>query len=158
VNPEERRFVTLGFTTVTDEESARMNALLRAPTELSEDERKLLARHLLFAVAGFVAEQHAGTSSQETTGADRRSALLMAGRLAGGRVTGEGLTARSEVPADKRSRAIKILSEAEEQAQKLLADHESAWDGLASLLINHGSLTGDQVSQFLTTQVGKRDR
>jgi hypothetical protein len=158
VNPEERRFVTLGFTTVTDEESARMNALLRAPTELSEDERELLARHLLFAVAGFVAEQHAGTSSQETTGADRRSALLMAGRLAGGRVTGEGLTARSEVPADKRSRAIKVLSEAEEQAQKLLADHESAWDGLASLLINHGSLTGDQVSQFLTTQVGKRDR
>ena len=158
VNPEERRFVTLGFTTVTDEESARMNALLRAPTELSEDERELRARHLLFAVAGFVAEQHAGTSSQETTGADRRSALLMAGRLAGGRVTGEGLTARSEVPADKRSRAIKVLSEAEEQAQKLLADHESAWDGLASLLINHGSLTGDQVSQFLTTQVGKRDR
>ena len=158
VNPEERRFVTLGFTTVTDEESARMNALLRAPTELSEDERELLARHLLFAVAGFVAEQHAGTSSQETTGADRRSALLMAGRLAGGRVSGEGLTARSEVPPDKRSRAIEVLSEAEEEAQKLLADHESAWDGLASLLINHGSLTGDQVSQFLTTQVGKRDR
>jgi hypothetical protein len=158
VNPEERRFVTLGFTTVTDEESARVNALLRAPTELSQVERDLLARHLLFAVAGFVAEQHAGTSSQETTGADRRSALLMAGRLAGGRVSGEGLTARSEVPADKRSRAIEVLSEAEEEAQKLLADHESAWDGLASLLINHGSLTGDQVSQFLTTQVGKRDR
>ena len=158
VNPEERRFVTLGFTTVTDEESARVNALLRAPTELSQEERDLLARHLLFAVAGFVAEQHAGTSSQETTGADRRSALLMAGRLAGGRVSGEGLTARSEVPADKRSRAIEVLSEAEEEAQKLLADHESAWDGLASLLINHGSLTGDQVSQFLTTQVGKRDR
>ena len=82
----------------------------------------------------------------------------MAGRLAGGRVSGEGLTARSEVPPDKRSRAIEVLSEAEEEAQKLLADHESAWDGLASLLINHGSLTGDQVSQFLTTQVGKRDR
>jgi ATP-dependent Zn protease len=158
VNPEERRFVTLGFTTVTEEESARVNAVLRAPTALSEAERELLARHLLFAVAGFVAEQHAGTSSQETTGADRRSALLMAGRLAGGRVTGEGLTARSEVPADRRSGAIKILSEAEEQAQKLLADHESAWDGLASLLINHGSLTGDQVSQFLTTQAAKRDR
>ena len=158
VNPEERRFVTLGFTTVTDQESARVNALLRAPTELSQEEHDLLARHLLFAVAGFVAEQHAGTSSQETTGADRRSALLMAGRLAGGRVSGEGLTARSEVPADKRSRAIEVLSEAEEEAQKLLADHESAWDGLASLLINHGSLTGDQVSQFLTTQVGKRDR
>jgi hypothetical protein len=156
VNPEERRFVTLGFTTVADEESARIAALLRAPSELSEEEQEFLTRHLLFAVAGFVAEQHAGTSSQETTGADRRSALLMAGRLAGGRIVGEGVTARSEVPADRRSQALMALSTAEERAQELLVSHEAAWDGLASLLINHGSLTGEQVSQFLNTQLGGR--
>jgi len=158
VNPEERRFVTLGFTKVTSEESGRIAELMRAPETLSEDQHDLLSRHLLFAVAGLVAEQHAGTSSQETTGADRRSALLLAGRLSGGRIVGEGVTARAEVPPDRRSQAITALGNAEEQAGKLLADHESAWDGLASLLINHGSLSGEQVAQFLATQLGKRER
>lgn len=154
VNPEEKRFVTLGFTTVTDEESAKLNELLHAAADPTEEQQGFLSRHLLFAVAGLVAEHNAGTSSQETTGADRRSALLMAGRLAGGRVVGEGLTARAEVPPDKRSSAIKALSDAEAQAQRLLVDHEMAWDGLASLLINHGSLSGEQVAQFLNTQHG----
>ena len=149
VNPEERRFVTLGFTTVSDEEVARVNALLHSSDELREEQREFLARHLLFAVAGFVAEQHAGTTSQETTGADRRRALVIAGRLAGGRIVGEGATARAEVPADRRSAALEALSGAEDRVQKLLAGHEPAWDGLASLLINHGSLTGEQVWQFL---------
>ena len=158
VTMEEKRFVILGFTTLADEETAKLDTLLRAPSDLTEEERGFLARHILFAVAGFVAEQHSGTTSQETTGADRRSAMLMAGRLAGGRVTGEGITARADVPADRRSFAIAALSGAEEQVQKLLAEHESAWDGLASLLINHGSLTGDQVGQFLTAQKHRRDR
>ena len=158
VNPEERRFVTLGFTTVADEESARIATLLRTPAELRAEEREFLSRHLLFAVAGFVAEQHAGTSSQETTGADRRSALLMAGRLAGGRIVGEGVTARSEVPADRRAQALTALTSAEERARELLATHEPAWDGLASLLIKHGTLTGEQVSQYLSTQIGRPDR
>jgi hypothetical protein len=158
VNPEERRFVTLGFTTVADEERTRVSALLAASHELNEEDHDFLARHLVFTVAGLVAEQHAGTSSQETTGADRRSALLLAGRLAGGRVTGEGLAARADVPVERRSQAITALSSAEEQAQRFLADHEAAWDGLASLLINHGSLTGEQVAQFLATRTGNRDR
>ena len=158
VTTEEKRFVILGFTTLADDENGKLDTLLRAARDLTDEERGFMTRHILFAVAGFVAEQHSGTTSQETTGADRRRAMLMAGRLAGGRITGEGITARADVPADRRTLAITALSSAEEQVQKLLADHESAWDGLASLLIHHGSLTGDQVGHFLTAQIRRQDR
>ena len=156
VAADERRFVTLGFSRLTGDEDEKLKALLQSPGELTEDQRAYLTRHLHFAVAGFVAEQHAGTSSQETTGADRRSALLTVGRLCGGRIVGDGITARVHLPDGRQPETVRVLGAAEEHVRTLLADHEAAWDGLASLLMNHGSLTGEQVVQFLTTQLGRR--
>ena len=153
VTKEEKRFVTLGFTRMTDAENAKHDDLLRSPDDLTAAEYEHLNRHLLFEVAGFVAEQHAGTTSQETTGADRRGALLTAGRLCGGRLVGEGITARVNVPAERRSTAFTVLSDAEEKVKQMLAENEPAWDGLASLLMNHGALTGEQVAQFLANHV-----
>ena len=154
VTLEEKRFVTLGFTRMTDAENGKHDALLRSQHDLTAEEQDYLSRHLLFEVAGFVAEQYAGTTSQETTGADRRGALLTAGRLCGGRMVGEGITARITVPADRRSSAFTVLSNAEEKVKQLLGDHEQAWDGLATLLLHHGSLTGEQVGQFLANHIG----
>lgn len=154
VTAEEKRFVTLGFTRVTEEEERKVNDLLRSRAELTGEEHAYLTRHLLFAVAGFVSEQQAGTTSQETTGADRRSALLTAGRLSGGYIVGDGLAARVQVPEGQAPGAFRVLSDAEEQVRKLLSEHEQAWDGLASLLLHHGSLTGEQVAQYLSSRRG----
>jgi hypothetical protein len=156
VTSEETHFVTLGFTRLTDEENARHEDLLRFPGDLGAAEQEHLGRHLLFEVAGFVAEEYAGTTSQETTGADRRGALLTAGRLSGGRLVGEGISARVTVPPARSGSAFTVLSEAEEKVKRMLTDHEQAWDGLASLLLQHGSLTGEQVGQFLANHI-RRD-
>ena len=159
VTSDEKKFVTLGFTRITDEENGKLQQLLHSPEALTEEQHEYLSRHLLFAVAGFVAEQYAGTTSQETTGADRRSALLTAGRLGGGRIVGEGLSARVvDVPGDRKSGALGVLTRAEDDVKKLLEEHEAAWDGLASLLLHHGALTGEQVAQFLAVHSGRRDR
>ena len=81
VTADQKRFVSLGFTRVTDEEDGKINDLLHSQSVPTEEERRYLGRHVLFAVAGFVAEQMSGTTSQESTGSDRRHALLVAGPL-----------------------------------------------------------------------------
>jgi hypothetical protein len=157
VTVDQKRFVSLGFTRVTDEEDGKITDLLVSQKEPTEEERGYLGRHLLFAVAGFVAEQSAGTTSQETTGSDRRNAMLAAGRLSGGRIVGDRVTGKMDIPDERKARFFQALSEAEEQVKKLLAEHASAWDGLASRLLFDSSLTGEQVDQVLTGLLGKRE-
>jgi hypothetical protein len=153
VTQAETHFITLGFTRMTDEEDARHEVLLRSPDDLGAAEQEQLKRHLLFEVAGFVAEEYAGTTSQETNGADRRGAMLTAGRLSGGRLVGEGISARVTVPPARKEGAFTVLSEAEAKVKRMLADHEQAWDGRTSLLLQHGSLTGEEVGQFLANHI-----
>jgi len=157
VTADLKRFVSLGFTRVTDEEYARINALLLSQHEPTADERGYLGRHLLFAVAGFVAEQNTGATSQETTGTDRRNAMLTAGRLSGGRMVGDRATGKMDIPEERKREVFRILSDAEEQVQKLLADNAGTWEQLTSRLMFDGSLTGEQIDQFLTSLLGKRE-
>jgi len=155
LTPDETRFVSLGFTRVTADEKGRIDSLLLSPAEPTEDERRQLNRHLLFAVAGFIAEQTAGITSQETTGSDRRNAMLFAGRLSGGRIV-DRATGRMDIPEERKAEFFHALTDAENQVRKLLAEHESAWDGLAGRLMFDGSLTGEQIDQFLTGLLGTR--
>jgi ATP-dependent Zn protease len=157
VTADQKRFVSLGYTRITDEEDGRINSLLLSQQEASEEERRYLSRHLLFAVAGFVAEQTAGTTSQESTGSDRRNAMLLAGRLGGGRIVGDRYTGKMDIPDERKPQFFQILSEAEDQVKKLLTDHAAAWDGLSSRLLFDSSLTGEQIDQFLTGVLGKRE-
>lgn len=157
VTADLKRFVSLGFTRVTEEEYGKISALLMAQTEPTEEERRYLSRHLLFAVAGFVAEQSTGATSQETTGTDRRNAMLAAGRLSGGRLVGDRATGKMEIPDERKPGVFRVLSEAEEEVQKLLAAHTSVWEQLTSRLMFDGSMTGEQIDQFLTGLLGKRE-
>jgi len=141
---------------VRDEEDRKINDLLLSQKEPTEEERRYLDRHLLFAVAGFVAERSAGTTSQESTGSDRRNAMLAAGRLSGGRIV-DRVTAKMDIPDERKAGFFQVLAEAEEQVKQLLAEHAGAWDGLASRLLFDGSLTGEQIDQFLTGLLGKRE-
>jgi hypothetical protein len=156
VTTDQKRFVSLGFTRVTDAEDGISSDILFSQEELTDETRRYLVRHLRFAVAGAVAEQSAGTTSQESTGDDRRNAMLVAGRLSGGRIVGDRVTGKMEIPDGRKPEFFKIISEAEEQVKKLLSDHAGAWDGLARRLLFDGSLTGEQVDQFLTGVLGKR--
>lgn len=157
VTADLKRFVSLGFTRVTDEEDRRINDLVLSQSDPTEEERGYLGRHLLFVVAGFVAEQNTGATSQETTGTDRRNAMLIAGRLSGGHIVGDRATGKMTIPDEQKPGVFRVLSEAEEQVQKLLAGHASAWEQLTSRLMFDGSLSGEQIDQFLTSLLGKRE-
>jgi hypothetical protein len=156
VTADQKRFVSLGFTRVTEAETRKIDGILHSQDELTQEARGDLMRHLLFSVAGVVAEQVTGTTSQESTGSDRHSAMLAAGRLSGGRMAGDRVTGKMEVPAERKPALFQVLSDAETEVKKLLDEHAGAWDELTGRVLFDGAMTGEQIDQFLTGRLGKR--
>lgn len=156
VTADQKRFVSLGFTRVTDAETRKIDGILYAQDELTEEERLDLRRHLLFSVAGVVAEQVTGTTSQETTGNDRHNAMLAAGRLSGGRMVGDRVTGRMDVPSERKPAFFQVLSDAETEVKKLLDEYTGAWDELTGRILFDGAMTGEQIDRFLTGCLGRR--
>jgi len=72
-------------------------------------------------------------------------------------MVGDRATGKMDIPEERKREVFRILSDAEEQVQKLLADNVSAWEQLTSRLMFDGSLTGEQIDQFLTSLLGKRE-
>ena len=157
VEQDGKKLLLDGRVTESDEEHEALNTILHSGLPLSPDEKERAQRHLLYVMAGPVAEESAASTSDVESQNDRKNAMVIAFRLTGGVPARDGDRLTMTPTEEQKPEYFNLLRYAGHRAKELLTEFAGPWDGLTIRLMRDSSLSGEQVDRFLRGLIATRE-